>query len=266
MTSDLAAEAVHPDLSFTLSEAGTGRPVLILHGGGGPATVAGLAGSIARTAHALTPVHPGWDGTRRPEWLTSVGDLASAYLGLLRDRGLRDVLVVGSSLGGWIAAEMAARDTGGVVTALVLVDAVGVHVEAEPITDFAALGARQAADHSWHDPDRHYVDPAGLPVEELARRKANMVTMHALAGDPYMHDPTLLRRLGRVRVPTLLIWGESDRIVTPAYGAAYAAAFAHGTFEVVPQAGHLPQIERPEATLALIEAHLRRTTTASYGG
>ncbi|MFE3112905.1 alpha/beta fold hydrolase [Kitasatospora indigofera] len=248
-------------LPLTLSEAGAGRPVLILHGGGGPATVAGLAGHLSRTARTITPVHPGWDGTHRPEWLTGIDDLALGYLHHLHDRGLDDVLVVGSSLGGWIAAEMAVRDTAGVITGLVLIDAVGVNVEAEPITDFFALDARGAAEHSWHDPDRFHVDPAGLPSGELARRQANIATMRILAGDPYMHDPKLLRRLGRVHAPALLLWGESDRIVTPAYGAAYADAFADGSLKVVPGAGHLPQIEQPDATTALIDAHLHRTST-----
>ncbi|GHJ99168.1 hypothetical protein SY2F82_09660 [Streptomyces sp. Y2F8-2] len=83
-----------------------------------------------------------------------------------------------------------------------------------------------------------------------------MATLRTLAGDPYMHDPELLRRLGRVRVPALLLWGESDRIVTPAYGAAYAAAFGDGRLEVIPEAGHLPQIEQPDATFAHIAAHM----------
>lgn len=255
------AAAVSADLPLTVSEAGTGRPVLILHGGGGPATVAGLAQHLSRTAHAITPVHPGWDGTHRPAWLTGIDDLALAYLHHLHDRGLRDVLVVGSSLGGWTAAEMAVRDTAGIITGLVLIDAVGVHIDTEPITDFFALDARGVAEHSWHDADRYYLDPAGVPAEELARRQANMATMRALAGNPGMHDPKLLRRLGRVQVPALLLWGESDRIVTPAYGAAYADAFGNGRFEIVPEAGHLPHIERPEAAFALIDAHLHRTAT-----
>ncbi|MCD0484219.1 alpha/beta hydrolase [Streptacidiphilus sp. ASG 303] len=257
------ASATHADLSLTLDEAGTGRPVLILHGGGGRATVAGIARHLSRTAHTITPVHPGWDGTHRPAWLTGIGDLALAYLHHLHERGLRDVLVVGSSLGGWTAAEMAVRDSAGTITGLVLIDAVGVQVETEPITDVFALDARGVAEHSWHDPDRYHLDPADVPVEELARRRANMATMRILAGDPYMHDPGLLSRLGQVRAPALLLWGGSDRIVTPAYGAAYADAFGDGRLEVIPEAGHLPQIEQPEATFALIEAHLRRTGTPS---
>ncbi|NUP44790.1 MAG: alpha/beta hydrolase [Streptomyces sp.] len=249
---------VHADLSLTVSEAGTGRPVLMLHGGGGPATVAGLARHLSRTAHALVPVHPGWDGTDRPARLTGVGDLALAYLDELRDRGLRDVAVVGSSLGGWVAAEMALRDTAGLVTGLVLIDAVGVHVDGEPIADVFALDPRALAEHSWHDPDRFHVDPAAIPADELARRQGNMATMRVLAGDPYMHDPHLLDRLARVRVPALLLWGESDRVVTPAYGAAFAAALPDAHLAVIPAAGHLPQIEQPEATHTLIDAFLRR--------
>lgn len=251
--------AVHDDLSLTLSEAGEGRPVLLLHGGGGRATVSALAERLAHTAHAITPVHPGWDGTHRPAWFTGIDDLALTYLHYLHDRRLDDVLVIGSSLGGWTAAEMAVRHTGGIITGLVLLNAVGVQIEGEPITDFFGLDARGVSEHSWHDPDRYHLDPDRLPSAQLAVRQANMATMRTLAGDPYMHDPKLLRRLGRVRIPTLVLWGASDRIVSPAYGAAYADAFADARFEVVPEAGHLPHLEQPEATYALIDARLHRT-------
>lgn len=247
------------DLPLTVSEAGAGRPVLILHGGGGPATVAGLADHFSRTAHTLTPVHPGWNGTPRPSWFTGIDDLALGYLNHLHDRGLEDVLVVGSSIGGWAAAEMAVRDTAGIISGLVLIDAVGVHVPTEPITDVFALDARGLAEHSWHDPDRYYRDPAGLSPEQRATLQANMAAMRVLAGDPYMHDPKLLRRLGRVPHPALVLWGAADRVVTPAYGAAFAAALGNARFEVVQQAGHLPHIEQPGPVLALMDEHLHRT-------
>lgn len=245
---------LYPDLPITLTDDGAGRPALVLHGGGGPATVAGLAAHLAGRMRAITPTHPGWDGAARPGWFTGVDDLALAYLHLIHDLGLRDVLVVGSSLGGWTAAEMAVRDNAGVITGLVLLDAVGVAIEGEPIRDFFALDARGIAEYSWYDSGRFYVDPATVPAEQAARQQANMATMRLLAGDPYMHDPKLLRRLARVETPTLAVWGDADRIVTPAYGAAYAAAFGDARFEVVPEAGHLPHIERPDATFALIDA------------
>ncbi|MET9887591.1 alpha/beta hydrolase [Streptomyces sp. NPDC006430] len=259
MTQDKSV-ALYPDLSLTLTEAGTGTPCLVLHGGGGPATVAGLSSHLARTAHTITPVHPGWDGTHRPGWLTGIDDLALAYLHHLQGRGLRDVVVVGSSIGGWIAAEMAVRDTGGTIAGLVLIDPVGVHVEAEPIRDFFALDALGVAEYAWHDSARFYRDPEVLPAGQVALQRDNVATLRALAGDPYMHDPKLLRRLRSVDVPALLLWGESDRIVTPAYGAVYAEAFGTGRLQIIPEAGHLPQLEQPEATFAAIDGYLREMT------
>jgi pimeloyl-ACP methyl ester carboxylesterase len=250
----MTSHAVHPDLSITLTDAGSGRPALVLHGGGGPATVAGLAAHLAESTRALTPTHPGWDGTARPGWFTGIDDLAMAYLDLIRDLELRDVLVVGSSLGGWTAAEMAVRDNAGAITGLVLIDAVGVAVDGEPIRDFFALDARGVAEYAWHDSERFYVDPATMPAESAARQQGNLATMRVLAGDPYMHDPKLLHRLAHVEVPALVIWGDSDRIVTPAYGEAYASALRGARFEVVPKAGHLPHIEQPGATFALVDA------------
>jgi pimeloyl-ACP methyl ester carboxylesterase len=113
--------------------------------------------------------------------------------------------------------------------------------------------ARGVAKYAWHDADRFFVDPATVPAEQAARTKANMATMRVIAG-PDMDDPKLMRRLARVRIPVLAIWGDSDGIVTPAYGAAFAAAFQNGHLEVVKEAGHLPQIEQPAATFALIDA------------
>lgn len=248
---------VHPEFVLHLAEGGAGRPVLVLHGGGGPRTVAGMAGHLEADHHVLMPTHPGWNGTPRPAWVDSVDELAMLYLRLLAQRGLRDVVVVGSSVGGWIAAQMAVRDVSGIVGRIALVDAVGIALPAHPMPDFFGLTPRGIAEHSYHDPDRFFVDPATLPPEALAQQRANMATLRLLAGEPYMHDPRLLPRLGQVGIPALLIWGDSDRIVTPAYGAAYAAALPHGRFELVERAGHLPQLECPDAVHALLDGFAR---------
>ena len=243
--------ALSPDLEITLTEAGTGRPVLILHGGGGPFTVAGVASHLAETMHTITPTHPGWNGADRPEWFSGIDDFALAYLDYLEDNDLGNALVIGSSLGGWIGSEMAVRDRAGLITGLIVIDGAGINVEDHPIRDFFALDARGVAKYAWHDSDRFYIDPATVPAEQAARTKANMATMRVIAGD--MYDPKLLRRLRRVGIPALTIWGDSDGIVTPAYGAAYAGAFQNGRLEVVKDAGHLPQIEQPAATFAIID-------------
>jgi len=245
--------ALDEDLEITFTEAGTGRPVLILHGGGGPFTVAGIADHLAETMHTISPTHPGWNGTDRPAWLSGIDDLALAYLQYLEDNDLHDVLVIGSSLGGWVGSEMAVRDGASLITGLILIDAVGISVDGHPIRDFFALDARGVAKYAWHDSDRFYMDPANVPAEQAARTKANMTTMRAIAGS--MHDPKLMRRVARVRIPVLAVWGDSDGIVTPAYGAAYANAFRNGRLEVIKDAGHLPHIEQPAATFAVIDAY-----------
>jgi len=247
---------VPPDLSIRLSEAGAGTAAFVLHGGGGPATVEPIAAHLAQTHLALTPTHPGWNASVLPASLARIEDVATAYSNLLGELGLADVLVVGSSLGGWIAAEMALRIGHERIGRLILIDSVGVDIPGQTIRDFFALDARGVADYSYHDGNRFYVDPTTLSAEQLAARQANMATMRALAGDPYMHDPSLLGRLGEISIPTLVVWGESDRIVTPDYGRALAAAIPDARFEIVREAGHLPQIEQPAATSRAVDGFL----------
>ena len=265
MTQSTQSPALSPrlsaGLSLTLSEAGQGRPVLVLHGGAGPISVASISQHVAERAHAITPTHPGWNATPRPDWFDGVDDLALAYLQHLEERGLRDVLIIGSSLGGWIGAEMALRDRAGIVTGLILINAGGVWVEGEPIRDVFALDPRGMADLAFHDAEKFFFDPAQLPPEQQQRQRANMASLRVYAGEPYMHDPKLLRRLERVQTPTLAIWGASDRIITPNYGRAYAAAFGNARFELVERAGHLPHIEQPSATFALIDAFMAEQAT-----
>jgi pimeloyl-ACP methyl ester carboxylesterase len=150
---------------------------------------------------------------------------------------------------------MALRDDGNLVGGLVLIDAVGVRVDGQPIRDFYALDARGVAEYSYYDPDRFYVDPATVPAEQTTRRAANMATMRVFAGD-LMYDPELLGRLAQVKAPVLVLWGDSDRIVTPGYGQALAAAFPDAQFKVIAEAGHLPQLEQPAATFAALGSFL----------
>ncbi|MEU4653278.1 alpha/beta hydrolase [Streptomyces sp. NPDC023723] len=255
-----------PDLPEDLPvvQAGTpgSRTALVLHGGGGPRTVAPVVEHLSATLHAFGPTHPGWDGTPRPDSLTSVARLAAAYLARLLQHGERDVVLVGSSIGGWIALEMAVQATAderyaGLIGAVVDIDGVGAVVAGEPVADFFALDARGLAEAAWHDPERGYVDPAGFTEKQRAIQQANARTMVAVAGTG-MSDPTLLGRLGAVNVPTLVVWGESDRIVTPAYGRAVARAVPGARFAEIPAAGHLPHLEAPAATWAAIDPFLAR--------
>jgi pimeloyl-ACP methyl ester carboxylesterase len=239
-------------VSLTWDDQGTGRPFLLLHGGAGPGSVLPFARLLAGHGRVLTPTHPGFAGRPRPDNLDSIPGLASVYLDLLRQLDLRDVTVVGNSLGGWIASELALRDTSR-IGRIVLVNAVGIHVDgdATEIADIFALHPDQAARLAFHDPSVR-PDPATLTNDEIAAAAANRTAAAVYARDPYMHDPELRRRLPKVDVPVLVAWGREDGIVTPAYGKAYAESFAAARFELVADAGHFPQIEQPARLLDLI--------------
>jgi pimeloyl-ACP methyl ester carboxylesterase len=231
------------EVSFTQS--GEGHPVLLLHGGGGPLTVSGFADLLAgqRPARVIVPTHPGFGGTPRPEWPATVPDLAALYVALLAELGLDDVTVIGNSIGGWIAAEMALMDTSR-ISRFVLVDAVGIDVPGHVVADFFSLTPRQVAELAYHDPDRFGVDPSKLSPEALRVMAGNRATLAVYAGTS-MSQAALAGRLASVAKPTLVVWGDSDRIADVDYGRAYAAAIPGARFELLKDTGHLPQIETP---------------------
>jgi len=234
------------------------RRALVLHGGGGPATVANVAAHLAPAFDVVVPVHPGWDGTPGlPD--DTIGDLAARYLADLDD----DTLVVGSSVGGWIAAEMAVQDArrpdgDRSISRLVLIDTVGIEVAGEPIRDFFALDAREVAEYAWADPERGFIDPATLTPDRAATMRGNGLALRGYAGDPYMHDPDLVAGLRTITAPSLVLWGTADRIVTPAYGRALAAHIPGASFVLVDDAGHLPHLENPAVTFGALDEFVGR--------
>jgi pimeloyl-ACP methyl ester carboxylesterase len=205
--------------------------------------VAGFAAALAEHAHVFVPVHPGFAGEPRPEWFTSVDALALTYLELLERLDLRDVIVIGFSFGGWIASELAVRATthlGG----LILVDGAGIQVEGYEITPPSHGGSTRPG------PQQGQLSP-----EQVAARAATMQTL-AVYGKDGMYDAKLRRRLVRVKAPALVVWGENDTIIPPGYGRAYAASFPNARFELIPQAGHLPQMDQPERLLHVVRDFL----------
>ena len=231
--------------------------ILLLHGGAGPQSVAGLAAALSAHAHVVTPVHPGFDGTPRPPWLDSAAALADAYLDLLDALSLDAVTVIGNSIGGWIASEMALRDIHGRIASLVLLNANGIRPDnAGQVTDIRGLPPEEVGRLAFHNP-AYRLDPATLSPQQRAGMAANQQALALYAGEQFMFAPGLRRRLRRVTVPVLVAWGEEDRVVTADYGRAYAAAFRNGRFQALAQAGHLPQVEQPAAVLAAVEGFTR---------
>jgi pimeloyl-ACP methyl ester carboxylesterase len=239
-------------VDVTADEHGEGRPFMLLHGGGGPNTVAGFGEMLATTrdVRVISPTHPGFGGTPRPEALTSIRQLAALYVAMLDDRELTGVTVVGNSVGGWIAAEMALLGSPR-VSGVVLIGAAGIEVPGHPIAEFFSLTIDQVFQLSFHNPDPYRVDPSTLPEAAQAVAAGNRVALAVYAGTA-MSDPTLVERLSTVDVPTLVLSGDSDRIVDPDYGRAYAAAIPNARFQLLKDTGHMPQIETPDQVLRAI--------------
>lgn len=249
--STLHHETLPGDLALTFDDRGSGPAVLVLHGGGGPLTVARFVAALSSRARVIAPIHPGFGGTPRPETLASVEQIAEAYVALLDRLGLRDVLVIGFSIGGWIANALALR-AGDRLRGLVLVNGAGIIVDGEPCADVFALTPQQLSALSYHDPARFGIDPASLSDAQKAGMAANMRTLAVYGRARDMGDPQLRARLADVRLPVLVVWGDSDRVVTPAYARAVAAAYPNARLEVIAQCGHMPQIEQPARLLELV--------------
>jgi pimeloyl-ACP methyl ester carboxylesterase len=248
-------------VELSVTDKGEGHPFLLLHGGGGPLTVSGFADLLAaqRPARVITPTHPGFGGTPRPDSLATIPGLAALYIALLAELDLRDVTVIGNSIGGWIAAEMALLDTKR-ISNFVLVDAVGIEVPGHPIADFFSLTMRQVAELSYHDPDRFGIDPSKLPPEALKLMAGNRATLAVYGGT--MSEAGLDKRLAGVTTPTLVVWGDSDHIADADYGRAFAKAIPGARFQLLQDTGHLPQIETPgqllDAISEFVESHAQR--------
>ncbi len=232
----------------SLKDLGAGRPILLLHGGGGTATMLGLSQALATQARVLLPTHPGFDGTIRPNNLQGVSQLAGFYLQLLEALDLHEVLVMGSSIGGWAAAEMSVADSRR-IAGLVLLNPVGIQVPDAPLTDVSGLTRLELVRLASHNPDQVLANTPPQTPERVAMLATNAAALAAYDNGQAMMAAGLRDQLAQVRTPALVLWGESDGIASTAYGQAYAAAFAHGRYEPIHKAGHLPHIEQPACVL-----------------
>ena len=238
------------DVRLEIVERGAGRPLLWLHGEEGLDPHASFLDRLAAHGRVLAPSHPGFGHSPDADAVDTVDDLSYLYLDLLAARDLRDAVVIGASLGGWIAAEMAVKCAGR-LAGLVLVAPMGIKVgdrETRDIPDIFALHPDEVRRLTYRDPARAAADPSALSDDQLTVLARNREATAQYAWEPYFHNPKLRRRLRRIAVPTLLLWGVDDRFVAPDYyGAAYRAAIPGARLETIAEAGHFPHLEQPAA-------------------
>ena len=246
-------------MQIEVERRGAGSPLLVLlseeaaYEGSSP-----FLAELAKRHELIIPQAPGFGRSQRPDWVSGPDDIAYIYLDLLDKLGLRNIPVVGLSLGGWIAAEMAVKDPS-VFSKIALVSPFGVKIGGpfdRDIQDIWTLHPTKVAELKYHDTafgKRDYSQTSEAEITIVAR---NLESFARFCWEPYMHNPKLKVRLPRIKVPTQFIWGENDGMTTAVYGKAYSQLVPGASFVTVANAGHYPQIEQPAEVAKLVNAFL----------
>ena len=234
---------------------GSGPPLVFLHGAGGAAGWMPYMDRLAERYSLLVPSHPGFGRSQTPDWLDGMGDLAYFYLDYLESLAGKKVHLVGNSLGGWLALEIAVRSTVRIET-LTLVSAAGIHLDGVPKGDIFLWNEEERVCNTFFD---SALAKARLAKETTEEEKEialkNHFTTAKLAWHPRFYNPELRKWLHRIRIPTLILWGDSDRIFPPAYGEALRDLVPGSRLAIIPECGHLPQQEKTDAFVAGVASH-----------
>jgi pimeloyl-ACP methyl ester carboxylesterase len=212
--------------------------------------------ALATRFQVFAPDHLGFGESERPEWLEGLDDLVFHFVDLIVALGLERVSIIGTSLGGWVAAELAVAHPQR-VERLVLVGASGLKVDGVERFDVFVHPIEETLTRLFHDQSRvAQLLPTDLGPEVIIRGYRESTTLARLTWNPYMYNPKLARRLRRVTAPTLILWGENDTFLPPAHAAAYAELIPNATLQTVPQCGHLVPFEQTDVFIRHVMAFL----------
>jgi pimeloyl-ACP methyl ester carboxylesterase len=243
-------------------EGGAGSPLFVLHGASG-ATWLPFMQQLTERFEVIAPEHPGFGESDAPDWLDNIHDLGYFYLDVLEQLELDRVHLIGLSLGGWIAAELAVRSTQRLAS-LTLAGAAGLYVEgAEQLDPFLRTEEQRLRDF-FFDPKKadEIIARALRPeVEDVVLK--NRATVAKLSWQPRSHDPHLHKWLHRIDVPTLLIWGDDDRLFPQDHAFAYQRLIPGSQVVIIPDCGHIPQVEQRQAFVAALENFLNGMRAAA---
>jgi len=243
---------------------GEGQPLLLLHAGHGIEERDPLIERLSKHYKVIAPSHPGFGNSPRPDEIDTVDDIVYVYLDLIEDLGLTDIVLVGISFGGWIAAELAIKGSGR-FSKMVLIDPVGVKFgdrETRDIFDIYSTTIDDIPGLFFADREKGMtalgqLDFQNMDEDAVARFARNREALLLYGWSPTLYNPKLKGRLHRIKVPTLVLWGADDSVVSAEYGRKYADAIPGAQFEVIEKAGHYGYLEQPAAFADKIETFLK---------
>ena len=247
------------DCTIQTMKGGDGPTLLYLHGAGGSKGWLPFMDQLSERFSLLAPDHPGFGASDTPGWLDGMTDLVFFYLDFLEQLDLHDIHLVGHSMGGWLAAELAVRGTGRFRT-LTLVSSAGIRVPGVPMGDLFMWSAEEKARRMVFDPAvGEQRANAVLTPEEADVALKNAFTSSKLCWSPRFHNPDLEKWLHRIRIPTMIMWGANDPIFPPPYAEAYNRMIAGSELRVFPECAHSPQQEKLDDFIAGIDAITARS-------
>jgi len=235
-----------------LRRGGSGEPLLFLHGASGAPVVMPFMEKLAQRFDVLVPEHPGYGLSDEPEWLENIHDVAYFYLGFLKKLDLKNTLVVGSSMGGWIAMEMAVRDTSR-IKSLVLVSPAGIAAPGVRPADIFLMPPEEVVKNLFFDQklaQARLAEPVTPEAIDIALK--NRHTTARLAWEPRLHDPFLPKWLHRIDVPVKIIWGREDRIIPVGFVKEYQRLLPKAQVHILENTGHLPHAEKADEFVELV--------------
>ena len=238
------------DVGVSLRRAGKGQPLLFLHGADGYSQWLPFFDALAEQYELLVPEHPGFGASDDPPLIRSVPDMAMFYLDLLETLDLRNLHIVGHSLGGWIAAEILTRDRSR-AKSLTLISSAGIRVEGVPSGDLFIWNREELLRNVFYNQSYADIALSLQPTEQqIDTMLKNRFTATKLGWQPRWFDPDLEKWLHRIKLPALIIWGKEDKVMPAAYAALWRERLPDARrLVMIEECGHVPQIEKLGETI-----------------
>jgi pimeloyl-ACP methyl ester carboxylesterase len=245
------------DVRVAYRRQGTGEPTLFLHGAAGTRQWIPFYERMAASVDFIAPEHPGFGETELPEWLTGFDDLVLHYRDFVDLLGLERFHLVGFSLGGWIAAELAVFYPER-LKSLTLIAPAGLHVPGKPLTDLFAMPPERIAYMAFGGREAEYLDylPDGTDLDEVVHAYGELMSFARLVWSP-SHDPKLPRRLRNLRVRTLVVGAEEDWVVPNEHIDLWSELLPDARVVRIPDTAHVLIVQEPERTADAIVSFIQ---------
>jgi pimeloyl-ACP methyl ester carboxylesterase len=234
-------------IELELLGGGSGKPTLLLHGFQTISPNSPFLSELAKHCRYFAPSLPGFGASKRPKDFDTIYDLVRHILDLIEGVPSDQVTLVGFSFGGWLAAEAAVMRPAK-LERLILVDPVGIRIsdrETRDILDIFNVRPDVVREKTFYNAKRFAPDFDLMEDGELVAYARNREALCLYAWNPLLYNPQLKTWLRRINVPTLVLWGTDDGIVSPNYGRIYAELIPGARFALIDNAGHQPEIEQP---------------------